>query len=84
MRNGLLRSWQPGGAHYKRFREGKADADTMRKRTLWDRKGKTFTLSFTLRHSPRRTDSYDVLEGGRVVFTGGRTTLGRFMAKGLP
>lgn len=64
------------------------DADTMRWRALQDRKGDicaTLKLSngpsYVITHSRRRTDSYDVeLHYGRVVKTGGRVAIGRFLA----
>lgn len=91
MRNGLKRSWEPGGAHHKRFREGPADADTMRKRELWDRKGVrcgSFTtggVTYQIIHSGRRTDSYDVLGiGSEPVCSGGRAKVGLFLGSLLP
>lgn len=92
MRNGLKRSWAPGGAHHKRFREGPADADTMRKRELWDRKGVrcvSFTsgggVTYHIDHSCRRTDAYDVRGiGSELVCSGGRAKVGLYLGSLLP
>jgi hypothetical protein len=58
------------------------DADTMRKRALYDRRGLLITslCDYSIRHSHRRTDAYDVLHNGKVVCSGGRVAVGRFMA----
>ena len=74
VRRALLRSWQPGGAHYERFRKGEPDAPTLRKRALWDRKGQlaaTLTVkgrTHKITHSKARIDSYEVngIKGGRA------------------
>jgi hypothetical protein len=52
-RQGLLRSWQPGGAHHERFRSGEADADTMRRRALDDARGTVIREGITYRPSGR-------------------------------
>lgn len=66
------------------------DADTLRWRALQDRKGElcaTFTVlrgdTYTVRHSRRRTDAYDVTGGG-CRFTGGGHAVGRMLADMLP
>lgn len=85
MRKGLIRSWQPGGSHFERFLNRPADADTIRKRTLWDRRGTEITLPpLVIRHSLRRTDSYDVLINGKVVCSGGRVLVGEYLGRLLP
>ena len=76
IRRGLLRSWQPGGTHreMQRRRGERSDAETERKRSLHDARGR---LLFTavlpdgtgigVRRSLRgRTDQLDLDEG----FTG--------------
>lgn len=84
IKRGLRRSWKDG-AHAKRFHQKPADADTMRKRALWDRKGAqagSFSaggVEYAIMHSRRRTDAYDVKEGNRVVCSGGRVKVGLFL-----
>lgn len=39
IRRGLKRSWSEGGTHRERFKRGELDADTLRRRALFDRKG---------------------------------------------
>lgn len=86
IRRALKRSWQPGGAHYERFRNRPVDADTVRKRALWDRKGLLagwFSAGgkhYQIIHSRRRTDAFDVVLHARTVFSGGRHAVGRFIA----
>jgi hypothetical protein len=85
MTRALKRSWQPGGAHYERFRNRPVDADTVRARALHDRMGSVAALpDVTIRHSLRRTDAYDVMQGNRVVVSGGRVVIGRYLASLLP
>lgn len=87
---GLKRSWAPGGAHYIRFRNRPVDADTMRERALWDRKGRwasTFEAGpvyLLILHAKRRCDAYDVYCDGRVVCTGGKAKVGLFLGSKLP
>lgn len=90
IKRGLRRSWQPGGSHYKRFRARPVDEDTMRKRHEEERKGATcagLTIMgsiYTVRHSMRRTDSYDILSDGQLVFTGGAVRVSEWIAGKLP
>lgn len=62
------------------------DADTVRKRALWDRKGKgvEFPRGLQILHSKRRSDSYDVLIDGGCVLSGGRVKVGQYLASLLP
>lgn len=89
MRNGLLRSWQPGGTHYEKMKGRPADADTVRKRALYDRKGTVAATlqvngqTFTIRHSRNRTDQYDV-EGYNSIACGGRVKVGLYLGSLLP
>jgi len=84
IKRGLRRSWKDG-AHAKRFYQQPADADTMRKRALWDRKGtlaggfSAGGVEYAIYHSRRRTDAYDVKAGVRVVCSGGRAKVGLFL-----
>ncbi len=79
IRAGLIRSWQPGGSHRTRQQATNADADTVRSRALFDRKGK-FIGSFDIYHSTNRVDQFDVYAGGKKVFTGGARMLGDFLS----
>jgi hypothetical protein len=87
---GLKRSWAKGGAHHERFLNRHADADTMRKRALWDRKGAKITEIIlaghlhTIAHAQRRTDSYDVFLGDKIVCSGGRAKVFLFLSSLLP
>lgn len=86
----LKRSWSKGGAHRERVTNQKADADTMRQRALWDRKGTPVAdiyiagELYTILHSHRRTDSYDVKAAGREVCSGGKAKVGLFLGSLLP
>lgn len=88
----LKRSWSDGGAHREATTNQHIDADTARKRALWDRKGNAAaTLALTgvqfpyfITYSHRRTDSYDVWNGGSVVCTGGKAKVGLFLGSKLP
>lgn len=92
--NGLKRSWQPGGTHYEKLKGRPADADTMRRRALEDRKGKPAAtlfqgpvwdrVEYNLYHAKRRSDSYDVYVGTKLVCTGGRAKVGLFLGSILP
>lgn len=89
IRRGLRRSWKDG-AHHKRFHCQPVDADTIRKRALWDRKGEGIgavalpTEAYQIRHSTRRTDSYDIYLKGRLVCSGGKAKVGLFLGSLLP
>jgi len=76
IRRGLKRSWQPGGTHYAHFKRKEIDADTMRKRAQWDRKGAlacTVTMSsgaaFEVRYSTSHALRLDIFHAGRKVAT---------------
>lgn len=79
-RQGLLRSWQPGGAHDLRFRQRPVDADTLRARAMHDRKGRIVLAGVIqtalgpkdclICHSTAgRTDQFDLIVDGRVEAT---------------
>ena len=53
------------------------DADTLRSRALSDRKGSEIWSGLvTVRHSTSRTNQYDVLIDGAIVYTGGAARMG--------
>lgn len=87
MRKRAKRAWPKRHAE---MAEREPDHDTLRWRALQDRKGKVAgdfcagQTTYTVFHSTRRTDSYDVKEGGRVVKSGGRVVIGRFLGSLLP
>lgn len=73
---GLARSWQPGGSHDARFHHATVDADTLRLRTLHDRKGAHYAtvltsgLVFELFWSVNgRVDQVDVFLAGKNMLT---------------
>lgn len=83
----MKRSWSDGGAHRERVRNQVIDADTVRRRELEDRKGVAIGVfgGYTVRHSTRRTDAYDVLGStGLILCSGGRVKVGRFLGRMLP
>ena len=74
-RQGLLRSWQPGGSHDLRFRHKPVDADTLRKREQFDRKGShAFRVviggrEFEVYHSTAHAQRYDIFRAGYKLAT---------------
>ena len=46
------------------------DADTLRDRAFYDRKGKPAALNVSFYYSTRRRDQYDVFMDGKLIFTG--------------
>lgn len=79
-RQGLLRSWQPGGAHDLRFRHKEPDAETLRRRAADDRRGQVIlrgTVQTAAGPQPLlicwsttgRIDQLDVVIAGRVLAT---------------
>lgn len=87
MRKRAKRAWPKRHAE---MAEREPDPDTVRWRALQDRKGSVAAdfcanqETYTIRHSKRRTDAYDVLQAGNVVCSGGRVVVGRFLASLLP
>jgi hypothetical protein len=69
IRRGLKHSWE-NGTHRRKQQARLVDADTLRDREAYDRKGK-FVGSFDIYHSTNRRDQFDVFMGGRLVLTGG-------------
>jgi hypothetical protein len=76
IRRGLRRSWTDG-THRQRQQQREPDADTMRNRALWDRKGSRFAditlpdgqLFRAYWSTCGRTDQVDVFHDGRKVAT---------------
>jgi hypothetical protein len=77
---GLRRSWKPGGAHDLRFHRQQADADTLRSRALYDRRGTVVlaghcntqagAVPIAVRYSTAgRSDQLDVFLDNRLLFT---------------
>ena len=75
IKRGLHRSWEPGGAHDRRFRHNPVDADTLRQRALHDLKGRH---AFTIKRNGRTVEVYhsvhhvrrlDLYEAGRFLVT---------------
>ena len=46
------------------------DADTIRNRAFYDRKGKPAALNVSFYYSTRRRDQFDVFMGGKLILTG--------------
>lgn len=73
---GLKRSWQPGGAHRLRQQAREPDADDLRRRALYDRRGTEYATivmdgnRFVLLWSAAgRTDQVDVFLDGVLLAT---------------
>lgn len=76
IKRGLRRSWESGGPHDLRFRHHEVDADTLRSRTRYDRKGtfyadiRTAAGEFKVLWSTAgRTDQLDVFHRGKLLTT---------------
>ena len=81
IRNGLLRSWQPGGTHRSTQQATVIDADTLRSRALYDRKGKLIVSGVSIHHSTARSDQLDVYVDGVLAITGGPRIIAEWMAQ---
>lgn len=79
IRAGLIRSWQPGGSHRTRQQATEVDADTVRSRALWDRKGKLIG-TFDIYYSTNRVDQFDIFIKSQMVYTGGARKIAEFIA----
>lgn len=78
IRNGLIRSWKDG-THRKLVQEQEIDADTLRKRALYDRKGKLLLGGIDIHYSTNRSDQFDVYVRGELVCTGGPRVIAEFI-----
>ena len=79
IRNGLLRSWQPGGTHRSMQQDTIIDSDTVRARALFDRKGK-HVGTFDIYHSTNRSDQLDLFVNGKLEVTGGPRVIANWIA----
>lgn len=82
MRKRAKRGWPKRHAD---MAERPTDPDTLRWRAFQDRKGTVVkTPPYEIRHSTRRSDSYDLFLGGKLVKSGGRVVIGRYLGSLLP
>ena len=66
---GLKRSWVDG-THRKKQKSRIIDADTLRNRAAYDRKGK-FIVSVSIYHGVKNKKQYDVFSNNKFLFTSG-------------
>ena len=56
------------------------DADTMRLRALFDRKGALVVSGVSLHHSTNRSDQFDVYVNGSLAVTGGPRVIAEWLS----
>jgi hypothetical protein len=79
IRRGLIRSWRDG-THRQLVQAQGIDVDTLRKRTLFDRKGQLIG-TFTLYHSTGRSDQFDLYQNNQLAVTGGSRVVADWLAR---
>lgn len=80
IRRGLKRSWVDG-THRQRQQAGNIDADTIRSRAMYDRKGTLIVSGVAIHHSTHRSDQLDVYVDGVLAITGGPRVVAQWLAR---